>query len=218
MLSRMPVTVLPHQPETAHLSRAFTEFSELASGIRRKLGRLAYLLDEYISLLLEGAGATLARSAAEDGFAAASELRRLCRKIMDGKTDCVGHLLYERVRAYISEHPLPYREHVTRHNLYCIALAENYLEYAAGKYRQEQKEFLQKTLDIFHLRDLYSKIGALLGGEDEPERLNLLLRQRFLIVTPMSAFLQGLTDDLLRSLVSRDIETGKRAVQLWPEK
>lgn len=65
--------------ETAHLNRTFTEFCERASGIRIKLGKQAYLLDEYISLLLEGASATLARSAAEDDFAASAELRRLCR-------------------------------------------------------------------------------------------------------------------------------------------
>ncbi|MEA4954376.1 MAG: hypothetical protein VB096_02510 [Pseudoflavonifractor sp.] len=69
-------------------------------------------------------------------------------------------------------------------------------------------------LDIVRLRDLYRTLTALLGSEYELERLNLLLRQRFLIVTPMSAFLQRLTNDLLYSLVSRDIETGKQAVQL----
>lgn len=76
---------------------------------------------------------------------------------------------------------------------------------------------MENTLDVVRLRDLYRKIGALLGSEDGLERLNLLLRQRFLIVTPMSAFLQGLTGDLLHPLISRDMETGKRAVQLWLE-
>jgi len=38
---------------------------------------------------------------------------------------------------------------------------------------------------------LYRKISAMLGGEDEMERLNLLLRQRFLIVTPMAGVPAG---------------------------
>ena len=50
------------------------------------------------------------------------------------------------------------------------------------------------------------------------EHLNLLLRQRFLIITPMEGFQQGLTNDLLYSLTSRDIETGRLAVHLWLEK
>ncbi len=68
------------------------------------------------------------------------------------------------------------------------------------------------------MRDLYRTLTAILGGEDELEHLNLLLRQRFLIATPMAAYLQGLTNDLLYSLTSRDIETGRLAVQLWMEK
>ncbi|MBP1736931.1 MAG: hypothetical protein H6Q60_812 [Oscillospiraceae bacterium] len=203
--------------ETAHLNRSFTELFEFAAGIRCRLGKQAYLIDEYISLMLEGANATLVHSAAEDGFATSAELRRLCRETMNGKPDCAGHPLYEKARAYISEHPLPFQERVTRQNLYCVALAGDYLEYAAGNYRQEQKELLQNTLDIVHLRDLYRTVSGILGNESELERLNLLLRQRFLVVTPMSVFLQGLTNDLLYSLISRDMETGKRAAQLWLE-
>jgi len=48
------------------------------------------------------------------------------------------------------------------------------------------------------------------------ERLNLLIRQRFLIVTPMAAFLQGLTTDLLLNLTCRDPESDKQIFQLVP--
>ena len=54
-------------------------------------------------------------------------------------------------------------------------------------------------------------------GPCEMEKLNLLLRQRFLIVTPMAGFLQGITNDLLEDLTERDVETGKQAVRLWLE-
>jgi hypothetical protein len=49
------------------------------------------------------------------------------------------------------------------------------------------------------------------------EKLNLLLPQRFLIVTPMAGCLQGMTNDLLEDLTERDVETGKQAVRLWLE-
>ena len=201
--------------EAVRLNQSFAEFLDLASGIRCKLGKQAYLLDEYIALLLEGANATLLYSAAEDGFAASAELRNLCLDIMDGKTDCAGHPLYERFEEYIAAHLLPYQERVTKLSLYCVALAGDYLDYAAGKYRQEQKDILQKTLDIIHLRELYQTLAAFLGGEGELERLNLLIRQRFLFVTPMEAFMQGWTNDLLYSLTSRDMETSRLVFQLW---
>ena len=65
---------------------------------------------------------------------------------------------------------------------------------------------------------LYGKVSAILGSEEPLEQINLLLRQRFMLVTPMAAFLQGLTNDLLYSITDRDIETGRRAVQLRFEK
>lgn len=68
------------------------------------------------------------------------------------------------------------------------------------------------------MRDLYRKVSAILGSEEPLEQINLLLRQRFMLVTPMAAFLQGLTNDLLYSITDRDIETGRRAVQLRFEK
>ena len=46
------------------------------------------------------------------------------------------------------------------------------------------------------------------------ERLNLLIRQRFLLVSPMAAFLQGLTTDLLLNLTCRDPESSKQLFQL----
>jgi len=204
--------------ETAHLERTLQEFFEIAAAMRRRLGKQDYLLDGYISMLLKGVNATLAQSAAEDGFAASSELRHLCLAVMDGKADGEEHPLYEKAKECIASHPLDYQERCTKLNLYCVALASDFLEYAAGKYVQQQKEAQRAVFDIVYLRDLYRKIGGILGGEEDLERLNLLLRQRFLIVTPMAGFLQGLTNDLLYSLTSRDVETSRLAVQLWLEK
>lgn len=128
--------------------------------------------------------------------------------------DNADHPLYENFWAYISRHPLPYQEHNTRLNLFCFALAGNYLKYTVGKYQQEQKETLQMVLDIIHLRELYRKLDTILGSEENLERLNLVLCQRFMFITPMAAFLEGLTNDLLNPLTKRDMERSKLAVHL----
>jgi len=200
--------------ETAHLNRTMNEFLELTVTIRSRLGKQGYLLDKYISIILEAANATLLYDAAERGFSASSELRHLCLSVMDGKADCADHPLYEKVREYIGSHPLEYLEVPTKQSLYCIALAGDFLEHTAAEYYQRQKEKQREVFDIVYLRDLYRKISAMLGGEEQMERLNLLLRQRFLIVTPIQGFLQGLTNDLLYCLTHRDVETSKLAVQL----
>jgi len=203
--------------ETAHLNRTMNEFLELTVTIRSRLSKQGYLLDKYISIVMEAANATLLYDAAERGFNASSELRHLCLSVMDGKVDCADHPLYEKVKEYIGSHPLEYLEVPTKQSLYCIALAGDFLEHTAAGYYQRQKEKQREVFDIVYLRDLYRKISAILGGEDEMERLNLLLRQRFLIVTPMAGFLQGLTNDLLFCLTHRDVETSRLAAQLWLE-
>lgn len=202
--------------ETAHLNRTMDEFLELAGTIRRRLGKQGYLLDKYFSIILEAANVTLLYDAAERGFGA-SELRHLCLSVMDGRADCVEHPLYRKVKEYIDSHPLEYQERPTKQSLYCIALAGDFLEHAAKEYYRRQKEKQREVFDIIDLRDLYREICAILGGEEELERLNLLLRQRFLIVTPMAGFLQGLTGDLLYCLTYRDAETGKLIVRLLLE-
>lgn len=73
-------------------------------------------------------------------------------------------------------------------------------------------------MDMIESRDLYKKISTLIGGEEKMEQLNLLIRQRFMFVPAMTAFLQGETNDLLYALTHRDIETGQTVLQLWDGK
>ena len=200
--------------ESAHLDRVLREFFELAATIRRRLGKQGYLLDKYISCVLEGANTTLLQVSADSGFRSASGLRLLIRSVMDGKPDYADHPLYEKAKEHIETHPLTYQERQTTLDIYCIALAGDYLEYAAQNFAKEQRRVIQAVFDIIYLRDLYRKISTVIGGEEQLERLNLLIRQRFLIVTPMAGFLQGLTNDLLYSFICRDAETNRQIFQL----
>ena len=200
--------------EPAHLNRAMREFFELAATIRRRLGKQGYLLDKYISSVLDAANATLLHVSADSGLQSGAELRQLILTVMDGKRDYANHPMYERAKEHIEAHPLAYQERQTVLDAYCVALAGDYLEHATQSFAKEQRKAMQPAFDIVCLRDLYRKISATIGGEEQLERLNLLIRQRFLIVTPMAGFLQGLTNDLLYSLVCRDAETSKQVFQL----
>ena len=200
--------------ETAHLDRALREFFELAAAIRRGLGKQGYLLDKYVSCVLEAANATLLFSSADDGFQTFSDLRNLCLEIMDGKTDNKGHSLYEKIKEHIGAHPLAHQERYTKLSVYCVALAGDFLEYAAERFALEQRKEAPPTFDMAYLRDLYRQISTIIGGEEQLERLNLLIRQRFMLVTPMAGFLQGMADDLLHDLVYRDAESSRQVFQL----
>ena len=200
-----------------NLNRTLWEFLELAGAIRRELGKQAYLLDKYISCVLEGASVTPLCTAAERGFHVSSELRGLCHAVMGGKSDYKEHPMYERVKEHIKTNPLGYQESTTRQDIYYATLTGDFLEYAAEKFAREQYKVVGAAFDIIYLRNLYREISTIIGGEEQMERLNMLLRHRFLFVTPMAGFMQGLTNSLLYSLIARDAETSKLVFQLMLE-
>ncbi|OQB12602.1 MAG: hypothetical protein BWY15_02165 [Firmicutes bacterium ADurb.Bin193] len=186
---------------------------ELAGDIRARLEKQSYLLDKYISLILETANNTLVFEAATDGFESGSTLRNLCRIIVDGETQEKEHPFYEIVKQKITENPLPYQEKVTKVDIYFAMLAEEYLAFVLDEFIEEQLYKLRTNLDIIYLKELYNRISAVVG-EDAMDNLNLMLKQRFLKVLPVNAFIQGLTNDLLYCLNYRDLETEKLVWQL----
>lgn len=179
--------------ETTHLNRTLEEFCALSESIRRRLEHKAYLLDQYLTMLLEGAEATKLFTAAEKGLYAMNDLLQLCRLVMAGKDDPEEHPLFETVREYIHSHPLRCQEEATKQALYCVALAGCFVEHAAKEYWRTLKEAQRASYDIVELRDLYRKISVILNSEDDMERLILLFRQRFLMVPAMAGYLQGMT-------------------------
>ena len=203
--------------ETAHFDRTLREFFEFAATIRRKLGKQGYLLDKYLSHVFDAVNSIGIRDSADAGLDSASELRRLCGDVLDNKTDCSGHPLYGTVKAFAESHPVSFQEDESRLDYYCTHLIGEFTAYVAECFSLDKRNALSRTADIVTIRDLYRKISAIIGGEEQLERLNLLIRQRFLIVTPMAAFVQGLTTDLLLNLTYRDPESDKQIFQLVPD-
>lgn len=209
------------KPQQAHLRNTLEEIFELARAIRSQLGKQGYLLDKYLHDLLNAINSKLAYEAADSGFQLSGELLHLCNKLTRGEPVEKEHPLYESVKEYIDTHPLPYQEHVTKVNLYCIGLADTFLGYAIPAFTDEGTEAIRREVDMIALHDRYRKISSILGNEDQMEKLNLLIRQRFQVTTAMAGFLQGVTNSLLYALTERDTETNKTVLQLWldgPEK
>lgn len=201
--------------EKAYLRNTLEEFFQLVKRMKNQLGKQGYLLDKYLLDLLTAIGHTPASDAADEGNQYLGELAGLCSRFSLGESVNVKHPLYEKVKTYITEHPLPYQEYQTKMNVLYIALMDDFLDYAIPKFIEEQKNEIREELDIVYLHDLYRQITAILGSENQMEELNLLIRQRFQIVTVMQSFIQGITNSLLYSLIERDVETGKTGLQLW---
>ncbi len=199
---------------TQHMNRTFAEFLEQSRFIRGRLGKQAYLFDQYLSLLLESANCKLAYDAASDGFDGEAPMFTMCLEILRHKPKDTANPVYDTMKAYIDANPLPYQEDGTKRAMYCAMLSGDLIENAVKLFKEELTDRFREVVDIVDLRDLYRKICAILGSEDDMEKLQLLFRQRFLIATPTAVFMQGTADQLIYSLLHRDRETSKQVFQL----
>lgn len=197
-----------------HLKLSFVEFIKQAVEIRTKLGKQGYLLDMYLSYLFEMSNKILAYEAASEGFKTGEMLNGLCSGILSNESKNTDHPFYDVVKAYIEAHPLKYQERSTKVSVYFSVLIERCLDSMCEEYYKRIETNIYTELDVCDFLNLYNRISDMLGGEEAMEKLNLLFRQRFLIVTAMTSFLQGITNELLYSLSYRDRESSKQVFQL----
>lgn len=157
--------------------------------IRGRLVEQGYLLDSYLSCVMEAANSTLAYEAAHEASETASKLQRLCFDAMDGNDAQKGHPFYQAVKQSFDEQPYTYQERFTVMYLHYASLADAFWEYATQLFLKEQDEKLNSVLDNLKLRELYNKI-TLFIGEGLMEDLNLILKQRFFIIPEAAMFMQ----------------------------
>lgn len=187
----------------------------LARDIRLKLGRQGYLLDSYLSLFLEAANAVLIYEAADDGFERGGELRSLCFNVIDRGGTEKDHPFYGKALNTLIARTdiLHYQERQTRMNLLYAILSDEFLPFIATHFQQEANDRLGTAYDSQKLIDLFDRISGVVG-EPLMETLNLRLKQRFLLTPLVTVLAQGVTNDLLYCLTSRDSETSKQVFQL----
>jgi hypothetical protein len=201
--------------EVSYLVYTTRQLFELVISLGIRLGVRKHLIDEYVCAVLEALDVMDMRTAAENGAAAFLSLRCACLAVMDGKTDYFDEDTYEIAKKYINGHPLKYRDNATRLGLYCMALVGEVMKLRGGDYYFYQRQKQLKICNLDKIRGLYYDLCAALGGEQDLEQLNLLIRQRFLHADTSNGFMQGVTDELLKHILRRDPETGKPVVQLW---
>lgn len=189
-------------------------FSQAAE-IRQKLGVRGYLLDNYLSMFLAAANTVLSFEAAEEGFSRSNDLRKLCFSILDGSEKEKGHPLYNRaMNTHLEKREMmQYQERQTKMNLFYTFMFDEFLPFAVGQYLEEAKNEISNAYDQPTFLSLYRDIAEEVG-EPLMESLNLRLKQRFLVAPLASVFVQGLNNDLLYTLTTRDRETSRQVFQL----
>ncbi len=195
------------------MAQYYLDFFALAQKLRIQLGTKAYLLDNYISRLLEVANEPLSNDADQDGMESISGIYAICRASM--KSDgIVPHPFFKDGKDFILSHPLTFQERETKTAIYISLLANDYLDSCVKSYRKQLQSAIDKFFDSCALDDLYQNICELLGDEKPLEELNELFYKRFLSPTAMSVYLKQLNNNLVEALAYRDMETSLQVFQL----
>ena len=197
------------------LRSAFEELMELARCIRNKLGCRKYMLDWYLLTLLKMANTFLLPDMAEDGLDANDRLYTLVTHSAHQEMLSVHTRIGDAVYEYIQAHPLPFLEEETRLAIYMADLSDMYLEYAAELYVGEKEQIVRCQYDHVYIDELFDSIVGIIGSEEEMERLNELIRTRFMKVKPLDAYLQGYITTFIYNLLHRDIETDRTVLQIY---
>lgn len=188
----------------------------LAKQIQLQLGKKSYLLDCYLSLFFEGVNAIPIYDAADIGFTKGGELLGLCFHVLDNTEPEESHPLYWEIQAAYEQYKeiLSFQESYTQMCLIMFSLEDELLAYTTDKFVKERIKSMNGLVDMVHLQELFNQI-SLLVGEEVMEDLNKQLKKRFLIAPISAVFAQGLTDELLDRLTSRDPETSRQMFQLF---
>jgi hypothetical protein len=187
----------------------------LAKQIKLRLGKQGYLLDCYLSLVFEGLTSGVSYDAADEGVQAGGDSQSFFFSLLDGIEPKHPHPLEGRMREVYEQQAdsLDFQERYTKLCLLLFPIADELLSQATTNFVKEQVSGLNGVVDEIRLQKLFDQI-AHLAGEAMLEELNAKIRKRFLIAPLAVVFAQGMTDDLLCRLISRDNETSKQMFQL----
>lgn len=186
-----------------------------ANRIRVRLGKKSYLLDTYLSLFFASINNTAVYDSADFGFQLTCDLRSLCISVLDKTDTHKDHLLYEKALEVLNSRKsiFEFQERHTQYSLLFLALADDFLTLIVPDYIQKERRNLHCVLDIVRFQNLYSDISAFVS-EDEMDHLNQLLKEKFMVSSMLSAFIQGFNDELIDIILTIDIETNKKMFQI----
>jgi len=172
---------------------------------RERLGTNCGMLDDYLAGILAAMTETSdIRATAEAGFEnALSELRRVLQCIRRGnELETQKHPFYPQIKVYTQANPLP--QDVLYYEAHCVGLFPEYLFFATREHMAECEARFQVALEEHNVPQLCEALLTLGITADELEQLHNLMSWIFVLVTPSVAFMQGMVDQIMMSLLCRD--------------
>lgn len=170
--------------------------------VRQQLGQHAYLIDEYLASLIEASNWTLAYEAGSDGFDHQEELLEMCRNVVLEKEVKTDHPFFTKVKTYIELHPFAEIKPQIRISLYVILLSKEFFEYRLQAYYTGKEAKLNENAAALSAQR--ERIDTILCSHEPLQKVNDLFFQSFVVVTPLTCFMQGFLNELMYELNAKD--------------
>ena len=115
-------------------------------------------------------------------------------------------LFYPKVKAYMDAHPFP--QDILYYETYCVGLFVEYITFATKQFTEGCNARFQAAQEAANLPQIREALYAVGITAEDLNRFHRLLRA-FMFAAPSAVFMQGMTDQILQSLVWRDEQSGK---------
>ena len=202
------------------LKEADQKFWMIAKEVDEALGDRKYLLNVYLSNILEVINSTQIYTAASEGFNDCIELLCLCgdvyneTKIARNKNVYYKpqfHEFYPHLKKFINEHPECQSE--DKSNKLSIFLWINglfceFTEYAIKRFFNKANKNLLACVDTDIIDECYRNIVEI-TGQNLMEKLNNAIKERFIKVSLLNIYFQSTINQYIDCLTQRDPKTSK---------
>ncbi len=191
----------------------FEVFKEIQS-LHEILGEDAYLLDAYLVDVFERINSvdlTVTQHIAEGVM---EKLNIICYKIIEGKAEeNPQNEFCEKVKSFIENNPLPFKEPDTQTNLYTLIFIDEFINFSIPDILKKFKDEITNNLSSLELKEKFEKAIQKIG-KDKIELLNDIIENRFIRVPLIDMFIQSISQQICTSMLQRDIQTSKQIFQI----
>lgn len=195
----------------SHYHAATPSFSDVfcsANEIKHSLETKSYLLDHYISLFFHLSTQINFSSLSDEIYNSMSAIHKQFLHADDMHSSELSEKIHILMQTFDCQEPF------TKENLCFLSLADCIVEQSLSEFLSNQYLKYQSSVDVIELQQTADKIAVCIGKE-HMESFQMMLIQRFMPYSIAQFFLQGITIELTKIFLTRDIETDQEAFRLF---
>ena len=192
-----------------------SNFNRVAKEARKELGEKKYLLNKYISEVLNISNQIDIKFALYLADKICSDILNNCFKIVYADSAKGTNEYLSLVEKYINENPINIDDPYTKVKYYATKILLNHLEIFAEDFFKSIKEKF-KNIDFSKLNDYYKEMARILS-ECQMEYLNDLIYETFFMCPVGVAFISQITSKCAEILTYHDDGTSKQVFEFMLE-